>query len=634
MTQAINYEQTLASYQAADLQQIAKFWGASGNLRKELALKSIHDNLNNPNHVATIIQRLEPFEQAALAFMRFQPGHSVSASALALVLLSAGYTLPTPKQPQLPIHAALVEALTSTGLALQKLNPWQYHYHSAPGGDVLLVSDPRIVEHAARFAPLPYSFATIADPADRRMRRPAQIALDLFGFVETVRSMGGLQINKNMSLRVNDLRKLGKALQWDLGRMSFDGLSLNDPVGALLDIGLHLQLLTITDQERLVATQHSLAHLPQPQLIYQIMNAFVVADNWYEYEQPYRNEFLVRGANSMRLALVYILEQTLSVDGFVALETVSRTLFERLGSHFSLAGPHPRVAKPWNLVHPPRTGSTPVHVQQATEAAWHAKQWEEWQKYEQSWLSHAISGWMYFLGLVEVGIQDSKIVALRLTETGRAALRPVAPQQEATASGPTWVIQPNFEIIVYLEHASPAQIMGIERAAERTQTDTHTANYRLTRDSVARWLNQGETVDGLLTLLGEGIPQNVITSIRDWSGQFERITLRRKVSLLEYPDQGARDKALATGVAGRPMGDRFVLMDTHGVPPNQVQMQIDYQLPPPSVLKITDEGQVSLHYGALDLLGRVLMERWAESETANTWKLTAASVAAAGVSRR
>jgi hypothetical protein len=123
------------------------------------------------------------------------------------------------------------------------------------------------------------------------------------------------------------------------------------------------------------------------------------------------------------------------------------------------------------------------------------------------------------------------------------------------------------------------------------------------------------------------MPQNVTATLREWATQHERITMRRRASILNYPTTAARDAALSNGVAGRPIGDRYVLLDTADTSIRLTTI-IDYLGPPPATLKIEEQGQIELVRGQPDLLTEPLLDRWAE-RVDDHWKLTAVSVSEA-----
>jgi hypothetical protein len=358
-------------------------------------------------------------------------------------------------------------------------------------------------------------------------------------------------------------------------------------------------------------------------MVAKILERLIGLQGWYEYDLPYWSETFANTGTGMRLALLTMFECMLDSHSFVSLETFSRALFDRIGQHYSLNGPHPRVARPWNMQRPRGRTKAEPKTTVADEQAWLERLWAEWRLYEERWMTYALAGWLYFLGLVEVGIQEGQLNALRLTDLGRMIMRPTEPVIAEPIATP-WIIQPNYEIVVYLEQAAPAQLALLERAAERVQADIHVARYRLTRESVVRWIDRSGTLDSLFAALGPTMPQNVTATLREWATQHERITMRRRASILNYPTAAARDAALSNGIAGRPIGDRYVLLDSADTSIRLTTI-IDYLGPPPATLTIEEQGQIQLVRGQPDLLTEPLLDRWAE-RVGDQWKLTAVSV--------
>ncbi len=239
--------------------------------------------------------------------------------------------------------------------------------------------------------------------------------------------------------------------------------------------------------------------------------------------------------------------------GFFAVDDLDRCLFERIGEHFSLG---------YRGYPPDAYRKTPEQHRQELEA-WQQKLREEWLKRERLWLNHALTTWVYTLGLVELAVEGTTPVALRLTDLGSALLHPhLAEPVKATPAetGAAWVVQPNFEIVVYLDQTTPQQLAFLERHAERIQAQQHVAQYRLTREAIYAALESGSTLEKLLTTLettsGRPLPQNVAVDLREWAALREQMTIYRRARLLEFPDSAVRaaDRAKPGGSArGRPL---------------------------------------------------------------------------------
>jgi hypothetical protein len=227
------------------------------------------------------------------------------------------------------------------------------------------------------------------------------------------------------------------------------------------------------------------------------------------------------------------------------------------------------------------------------------------------------------------------------------AVIPTAAHQTA------WVVQPNFEIVVYLDNTEPEQLAFLERHAERFQAQQHVAQYRLTRESVYAALESGSTLDGLLATLeagaGRPVPQNVAAEIREWAALREQVTLHRRARLLEYSDAATRDAAIRGGLTGAAIGDRFLLATAGQTARVRAHARVDYTQPLAKCLVVNEDGLVTFAQSPRDLLLRAQLAHWAEpgwhgQETDHNnpqtsqgeerlneeqWRLTQGSVAAA-----
>lgn len=193
---------------------------------------------------------------------------------------------------------------------------------------------------------------------------------------------------------------------------------------------------------------------------------------------------------------------------------------------------------------------------------------------------------------------------------------------------PSLLIQPNFDILVYLGELSPLAITALS-CADCTRVDTQTASYTITRSSLYRALEAGLELSALLKLLQEhsrGMPDNVARSLRDWASRRERLHLRERVKLLEYASQGERDAALDTFKDARAVAERFLLLETV---PEQLKVSVrhQYNLAPARTLRFHPEGHFQLE-GATDLAGRAVLAQLATQDLDGTYHLDVAAIRA------
>lgn len=623
------FDPLLGKLRVEQLRSIAKTWVDQPPTKKDDLVRAIARAYASPARVRQVVDALLPEERALLVLLE-RAGGDAEPMSLLLLLRAAGFEISSvgSYQPNQPLIMQMLEK----GLILTNspYNPGEMQGYYANR----IFSDQRILAHTTDFAPITLEIEPVKPPEQRKARRPRAITLDILAFVQAVAGMGGLQINKNRSVRQGDLRKLAKALGWGEGSGQFDGVSFYAPTIALTEALIVLNVL-ITQGDRLVLNQgERFATMPIAELSAMLLAAYANLPSWTESHREYWDAGLSDYYCTMRSALITLLD-SLPVkagehDGFYTLEQIREHLFQRIGRHYSLSGP---VHQPF--IHT-RGGREPK-VEGKNAEDWEARTRKNWNTHEAPWVGDALASWFFFLGLIELGIENGRFVALRLTDLGHHVLHPTRaprPLELAAPSGPAWLVQPDFEVMAYLEQATPAQLALLEQIGERIQAQSHIARYRLTRDSVYRALERGVAIDTILDGLSAGsgmpLPQNVTASMREWAGLRERLTLRRRAALIEYPTQLDRNAALSAGIRGRPIGDRLVLLDHGPLPTLRDKYTIlDYTLPPPRTLAVTEDGVVMLARGTPDLLAPHLLDRWAERTSPVSWRFTAARMRAA-----
>jgi hypothetical protein len=171
------------------------------------------------------------------------------------------------------------------------------------------------------------------------------------------------------------------------------------------------------------------------------------------------------------------------------------------------------------------------------------------------------------LGLVErarLGGDASALHAFRLTNSGRAVFGApeVAPPSEP-AERRCLVIQPNFDVVAYLEQADARTAGILGRIAESDSAHSGPIQtFRLTQASVYQaeesGLSHTQIVDFLRRHGQPEPPANVLRSLDDWSGKRESMSLRSGLTILGFATAEERHAYLA-GHRGTACGDRFVI---------------------------------------------------------------------------
>lgn len=159
------------------------------------------------------------------------------------------------------------------------------------------------------------------------------------------------------------------------------------------------------------------------------------------------------------------------------------------------------------------------------------------------------------MGLVALGYESREAQipsALKLSSWLRSHYTNHATAR-ATGGGQV-ILQPDFQILA-MGPVALSVLADLERFAVREKLDESVVTYRITRDSVYRAFQQNMTSDAIRDVLEEAsdqpIPQNVVRSLHDWQQRYERIVIRRAVTILQV-DEPERLTALLEDAALQP----------------------------------------------------------------------------------
>ena len=632
------FDLRLDAVRSDDLKRMARRWGApTGSLPKAAALAVVRAGLADPQRVAGVLAGLGPFGRTALALLRTMGGE-LDAAALALATRAAGGATPHTRRAWQESPADWLQPLADDGLLLadNPYGPLHIADHYSFAGSSLVFSDARLLLPSLRPEPTPLALGLEAPPTASSARRPQSVLLDLMSVLQAIIDSGGLRLTQQGWFYLPELRKLAKLLGWS-AVLDVDGLPFPAPMRALAAALGRSGLLTLAEG-RLVPAESitELSLRPLPEVVTALLRGFLMAKEWWEWPADADVWSGYQGANYVRTRAALwgaLLALPEAGDGFFSLSSFSQALFARVGEWVALDYLPPR---------PSEYGRQGDELKRAS-ATWRADLAARWKKHETPCLESAFRTWLYWLGLVEIGTEGGVVSTFRLTDLGRAVLlqppRATPAHGAPAAAGPAWVVQPDFEITVYLEHATPRQLALLERWTERRQTQRHVVQYRVTREAVYRGLEAGsplaELLDGLRAGNGRELPQNVSTELQGWAARRELITLHRGARLLEFASTAEREAARAAAhLAGEPVGERFLLLsaaaDSAKAPVGiKLRSRFRYDQPLPACLSVDARGALRLTTPDADLLLRSELETWATPSGDDAWQLTAASVAAA-----
>jgi hypothetical protein len=638
---ARRFDDYLAGVRSDDLKSMVRMWGGKSQMRKDECIATICNGLRDPQQVQAALGRLERFEKTALALVRWMGGQ-IEAGALAVGIRASGVQLP-PRfhDSRWNDSGALLRSLLQHGVILNpRSNDPVYlpsYYYSYDASQVF--SDDRLLAYAGELEPQPLEIKSAPSPAATIYRRPPAVMLDMISILQAIENLGGIGLTQKGELRANDERRFRRGMGWKDDGLQIDGFEFPEPARAWIYTIYHAGMLLLQGNQLVLKEPvTAFAGRTYAEQVRTLLKGLLRTMEWKEIAtQRWYNDdrYYPQG----RLALILALMSIPEAEDFIRIDDLDQALFERIGEHFSLTSTPGR----------PFTLSRDLQTIQKAAAEWRAKLRKDWLKQERPWIEQTLTTWLYALGMVELGLDEGRPASLRLTELGRAVLHPhlaekmADPVLKTRTAGNAWIVQPNFDIVTYLDRTTPAQLTFLERHAERVQAQQHTAQYRLTRNSVYLGLESGTTLEELLDGLQGGsnaeLPQNVVTEIKEWASLREQISLYRHAHLLEFDSKRACQAALDKGLPGRLVGERFLklssawLQEASQARPAKADRvlpatQIDYAAPLPKCLSVNEDGIIKVE-DAPDMLIGAQLAKWAEAQADKKWRLTQASVSAA-----
>lgn len=163
-----------------------------------------------------------------------------------------------------------------------------------------------------------------------------------------------------------------------------------------------------------------------------------------------------------------------------------------------------------------------------------------WMDREGAWAANALLSTLVYLGVVERGRSGgarSPQWSFRLTELGSAVLgAPEVEFGEAAGGRRCLTVQPNHEILLYLDEADGEVVRTMGQIAARASSAGPVQTYKLTRESVYAALEGGLTPAAIESFLSSrtrcDLPANVSQSLSEWSRKRDALVVRSSVALV------------------------------------------------------------------------------------------------------
>lgn len=190
---------------------------------------------------------------------------------------------------------------------------------------------------------------------------------------------------------------------------------------------------------------------------------------------------------------------------------------------------------------------------------------------EREAVEKAVLGLAYILGLTRTAeVVPSGGQLVQLTDRGRYVMGRGGPPSPPERPDRFLFVQPNYEIIAYRQGLNPPLIGRLSRLAEWNQVGS-ALGLTLTRESIHLGLDGGLEAAKIREWMDEHavrpIPDAVTHAIETWAARRSRLTYYAAATLIEFPDETARQAALErwpteAGAAPLLIGERLVLIES------------------------------------------------------------------------
>jgi hypothetical protein len=153
---------------------------------------------------------------------------------------------------------------------------------------------------------------------------------------------------------------------------------------------------------------------------------------------------------------------------------------------------------------------------------------------------------LHWLGVMDHAESGGDEV-VRLTPRGRRILGIDSSTEEPQPKGMGLVVQPNLEIMAFLDGVTLSTLFTIYRVGKRRSLADRVAIFQLTSGSTQRGYAGGLTAEMVKELLTQGhipLPESVAFQLDDWERLHRRITLYTKGFVVRHPDPDTLDMSI------------------------------------------------------------------------------------------
>ncbi|MCP4644127.1 MAG: WYL domain-containing protein [bacterium] len=562
MSQEYSIKECLRGYTNAALGAICERWQLAA-ATKPSRIRAIEKVLRDPLHVTRVLERLSPVELRVLALISERPEAEVADILAVPALFGDGKT------------EAILKETAQTGLILacphDRSGAFSFsdlsHDHFNGNGNGAVITVPGVV---ARQLPAPGPLGIVISPTKTSTKPDAPASADkaTSAFLETLRMVDVLmpRVTAAGTIHKADVARAREAAS-NVG-VSVDGLRLS------LMMARQIGCVQVKNG-RLVTNEKAgqWATSSAADRVRGLWQAYIASEEipdlrlFFPQLAEALEEHLPEGSLRRRYHKMLV-AQILSeqeedrwypVEGFV-------NLIRRADSNVLF------LEERWRALQ--------SHAREVT-SAWRDRSWQTHERRLFYWM---IQNLLASAGMVELGDEGR---LFRLTQLGRYALGVgEAPSEVRPARQDAVVVQPDFEVVAYMDRCPPELRWKLDTFCERAHGE-QVRTYRLTQESVYRGVRAGSStaafVHKLKTHSSRPLPENVEHQLASWERKLESITVRTGCRVVECL-KAKEARALASQVPeSRLIGDRYVLVPQNAsLPKDEESIEwatIDYAQP-------------------------------------------------------
>ena len=542
----------LEHFRSDELKRAARFWVGkeAGSYNKDQCIAALTRTMNGDDDAQRLLTALSEKERQILTiFTRYGP--TVPGGLLTTEVYGRGLVRRPPEnRASESCYQSYHECRRDDpiGGLREKLmligNSYDSHYSSSYGHSFpQLTLHPAIVKAVAPAAPISWSTSRVCDEAAATGRRSsAEVALDLWRVAAVLRSMGTWPMVKGDAPAGATRARMQK--EAGLRRAEEDRLSPPDAESLFYQLLHGMGLMNFGGKQPWIREEALARHMQKPPAVqaWHWVRAWLHMPLWQdgiglvpERDSDYAPTRIQPSKlrNARELLAWALCGVAHAPNCWLDLETFLRDLWRKTQEasfDFYWGG-----SFAWNPEFEMAQKKEQYPAGQDRLLAF-------WLACEGVWAANAIMVTLATLGLVERGQTAGKNIrpCFRLTELGRMVFG--APELQAAQKQVArfLTVQPNLEMVAYLELADARQICTLSRfAACPPRASGPVQTFTLRRESLYRALESGMTLEEVRTFLAENgkneLPANVERILSDWAGRRESLVLRTKVALALGP---------------------------------------------------------------------------------------------------